>query len=210
MQVVTQQIQEYINQHSTPVSARLARIAENTVATLNTFKMMSSHTQGQFLKFLVSLSQAKRVLEIGTYVGYSALAMAEGLCKEGELITCESSKEHAEIAQQYFDESPYANKIILKQGPALETISNLTGTFDFVFIDADKQNYLNYYDAVLPKLANNGVIIFDNTLWSGEVLSPTSKSGLVLHQLNQMLKEDARVEVVMLSIRDGLSLVKKK
>lgn len=210
MQVVTQQIQEYINQHSTPVSARLARIAENTVATLNTFKMMSSHTQGQFLKFLVSLSQAKRVLEIGTYVGYSALAMAEGLCKEAELITCESSKEHAEIAQQYFDESPYANKIILKQGPALETISNLTGTFDFVFIDADKQNYLNYYDAVLPKLANNGVIIFDNTLWSGEVLSPTSKSGLVLHQLNQMLKEDARVEVVMLSIRDGLSLVKKK
>lgn len=210
MQLVSSNIQAYIDNHSTPISVILGQIAAETQATMATHRMMSSPRQGQFLRFMVELSRAKRILEIGTYTGYSALAMAEGLPKDGELITCEASDEYASIAQQYFNKSDYKRNICMKSGKALDIVPELTGVFDIIFIDADKQNYLNYYNLVLSKLTKQGIIIFDNTLWSGEVLSPKSKNAIALNQLNKELKVDQRIEVLMLPIRDGLSLVKKR
>ena len=134
--------------------------------------MLTGPVEGRLLELLVHMSGARRVLEIGTFTGYSALSMAAALPEDGRIDTCEIEEKHVEIARRYFAESPHGDKITIHVGPALETIARLEGTFDLVFIDADKVNYDNYYEAVLPRLSERGLIVIDNTLWSGHVLDP--------------------------------------
>jgi caffeoyl-CoA O-methyltransferase len=164
------------------------------------------------LALLVRLTGARRVLEIGTFTGYSALCMAEALPGNGELITCEIKPEHGDIAQSFFDRSPDGRKIRLQLGPALKTLVNLPAPtwFDFVFIDADKENYVKYYEAVLPRLQAGGLIVADNVLWSGRALSPRSKTDKAIARFNKHVQRDARIECVMLPVRDGVSLIRKR
>jgi caffeoyl-CoA O-methyltransferase len=174
--------------------------------------MLIGPHEGALLAMLVRLSGARRVLEIGTFTGYSALCMAEALPKNGRLITCELRAERAEIAQSFFKRSPHGRKIKLRLGPALETLAGLPGsaTFDFVFLDADKENYVNYYEAVLPRLRSSGLIVADNVLWSGRVLAPKKKSDRAVVAFNKHVRRDPRVECVMLPVRDGVSLIRKR
>ena len=145
-------------------------LAEETRATLPSPQMMSGHLEGRLLEMLVHATGAKRVLELGTYSGYSALAMASAMEADGRIITCEYEDAHADFAQRHIDASPYADRIEIRRGPALETIATLEGPFELIFIDADKVNYERYFEAALPLLAPRGLIVIDNTLWSGNVL----------------------------------------
>ena len=165
-----EELDEYARAHSTPPDELLQRLYDETHEKLATPVMLTGPLEGRFLEMLVWVSGARRVLEIGTYSGYSALSMAAALPDDGELITCDVSEEAHEMARRYAAESPHGHKIDFRLGPALETIETLEGPFDFVFIDADKQNYVNYFHATLPLLADRGLIVFDNTLWSGRVV----------------------------------------
>jgi caffeoyl-CoA O-methyltransferase len=174
--------------------------------------MLIGPHEGALLAMLVRLSGARRILEIGTFTGYSALCMAGALPKNGRLITCEIKPEHADIAQSFFGRSPHGRKIKIHLGPALETLASLprAARFDFVFLDADKENYVNYYEAVLPRLRPGGLIVADNVLWSGRVLAPKKKTDLAVARFNKHVRRDPRVECVMLPLRDGVSLVRKR
>jgi caffeoyl-CoA O-methyltransferase len=205
-------IEQYAEAHTTPPPELLRELAEETRETLRSPQMLTGTIEGRFLELLVHASGARRVLEIGTYSGYSALSMAAGLPPEGRIDTCEVSPEHADVAQRYFDRSPYADRITLHRGPALETLERLEGEFDLVFVDADKVNYGNYFDAVLPRLSARGLIAFDNTLWSGRVVDPgedASDDTRALVELNERLVRDARVVCVQLPVRDGVTLVRR-
>jgi caffeoyl-CoA O-methyltransferase len=152
------------------------------------------------------MTRAKRVLEIGTFTGYSALAMAEGLPEDGEVLTCDVDPKNTAIARQYWDRSPHGGKITLRLGPALKTIETVSGLVDLVFIDADKRNYVQYWDAVVPKLRHGGVVVADNVLWSGRALDPQSNDDHAIVAFNDHVLKDQRVEVVMLPLRDGVLL----
>jgi caffeoyl-CoA O-methyltransferase len=170
--------------------------------------MIAGPVLGRLLRFLVATVAPRLVLEIGTFSGYSALAMAGGLPPEGRIVTCELSPERAQFAQSYFDRSPWADRIDLRVGPALDTVANLDGPFDFVFIDADKTGYPAYYDAVVPKLSPRGVIAIDNTLRGGDVADPVDDGDRVMAAFNDHVHADARTENVILSVRDGVTLVR--
>ncbi|MBI3575822.1 MAG: class I SAM-dependent methyltransferase [Gammaproteobacteria bacterium] len=174
--------------------------------------MLTGAHEAALLQMLVRLTGARRVLEIGTFSGYSALALAEALPADGVLVTCDNDPEHARIAQSYFDRSPHGRKISLKLGPALETIASLPARamFDFIFLDADKENYLNYYEAILPRLKTGGLLVADNVLWSGKVLAPRKKTDKAIAALNDRVRNDSRVECLMLPVRDGVSLIRKR
>jgi caffeoyl-CoA O-methyltransferase len=203
---------EYAEAHSTPRDELLTRLFEETHEKLAAPQMLTGGIEGGFLHTLVWVSGAKRVLEIGTYSGYSALSMAAALPDDGEIITCDVWEEANEVARRYAAESPHGSKIDFRLGPALETIAELEGPFDLVFIDADKDNYDNYFEATLPLLSERGLIIVDNTLWSGRVLpgrddgSDQTKS---IGALNDKLASDPRIVTVMLPIRDGVTLVRR-
>lgn len=202
----------YVEAHTTPPEPHLAALAEETRATLNAPQMLTGTVEGRFLEALVWTARPQLVLELGTYSGYSALAMAAALPPGGRIVTCEVSDEHADFAQRHFDASPYADRIDLRRGPALDTVATLDGPFDLVFIDADKQNYVNYYDAVLPKLAERGLIAADNTLWSGNVATDEDQSdaAVALRAFNDRVRDDERVVCVMLSVRDGITLIRRR
>jgi caffeoyl-CoA O-methyltransferase len=160
----------------------------------------------------VFLAQPRLVLELGTYSGYSALAMAAALPPGGRIVTCEIAPEHAHFAQRHIDESPYADRIEIRLGPALETIASLDGPLDLVFIDADKPSYGDYYEAVLAKLAPRGLIVVDNTLWSGRVVElddDAEESTRALAAFNDRVAADERVVSVMLTVRDGVTLIRR-
>ena len=161
--------------------------------------MLTGPIEGRFLELLVAGTGAKRVLEIGTFTGYSALSMAAAMPADGRIDTLDIEPKHAEVAQRYFDRSPDGGKITLHLGPALETIEQLDGEFDFVFIDADKENYDAYFEAVLPRLSEGGLIAIDNTLWSGRVLDPPDETTKLIAALNDKLAADDRVVVVQLT-----------
>ena len=203
-------IEAYIEAHTTPPEPHLAALAEETRETLNAPQMLTGTVEGSFLEALVWTAQPQLVLELGTYSGYSALAMAAALPPGGRIVTCELSNEHADFAQRHIDASPHADRIELRRGPALDTVAALDGPFDLVFIDADKPNYVNYYEAVLPKLAERGLIVADNTLWSGNVAGEEDQSdaAVALRAFNDRVREDDRVVCVMLSVRDGITLIR--
>jgi predicted O-methyltransferase YrrM len=209
--IVDPAIERYAEEHTTPPDELLAALAEETRETLRSPQMLTGPIEGRFLELLVYSSGARRVLELGTYSGYSALSMAAALPEDGHIDTCEVDAQHAEVARRYIERSPYADRITVHLGPALETIGRLDGEFDFVFIDADKPNYRNYYEAVLPRLAERGVIAADNTLWSGRVLDPDdSEATQAIVEFNEHVRADSRVISVMLSVRDGVTLIRRR
>jgi caffeoyl-CoA O-methyltransferase len=209
--IVPDQIEEYAAGHTTPPTELLQALAAETRETLRAPQMLTGTIEGRFLELLVFGLGAKRVLELGTYSGYSSLSMAAGLPKGGHIDTCEADETHAEVARRYIAQSPYADRITVHIGPALDTISQLEGEFDFVFIDADKENYLNYYEALLPRLAEHGLMAIDNTLWSGRVLDEDDDSDATkaIREINDRIAEDGRVVAVQLTVRDGVTLVRR-
>jgi caffeoyl-CoA O-methyltransferase len=211
MEIVPEPIDRYAEEHTTQPLPLLAALAKETRETLESPQMLTGTVEGRFLELLVYTSGAARALELGTYSGYSALSMAAGLPPEGRIDTCEIDEERAAVAQRYIDRSPYADRIHIHLGPALETIERLDGTFDFVFIDADKPNYVNYYEAVLPRLGERGLIAADNTLWSGRVLEDDGDEGTeAIKAFNEHVRADRRVTSVMLTVRDGVTLIRPK
>ncbi len=210
--IVTEEIDDYAAAHTTPPPAYLSELAEETRANLRAPQMLTGTIEGRFLELLVYGLQARRVLELGTYSGYSSLSMAAGLPEGGHIDTCEFDETHAEVARRHIAASPYADRITVHLGPALETIEQLEGEFDFVFIDADKVNYLNYYEALVPRLAESGLMALDNTLWSGRVLDESDDSAetKAIRELNDRLAADDRVIVAQLTVRDGVTLVRRK
>jgi caffeoyl-CoA O-methyltransferase len=204
MDLVHPDIERYALEHATPPSALLDELAEETRATLNVPEMLTGPVEGRFLQFLVWALGAKRVLELGTYSGYSALSMAGGLPEDGRIHTCELDEKHAEVARRYIERAGLADRITVHVGPALETVNRLDGPWDFVFIDADKDGYVDYYEAVLPKLSEHGLIAADNTLRGGRVLE-----GDVVNAFNERVLNDPRVVSVLLTVRDGVTLIRR-
>ena len=209
--IVDPAIETYAEEHTSPPTEALQRLAEETTATLDAPQMMVGALEGRVLEMLVFLSGARRVLEIGTFSGYSSISMAAGLPEGGRIVTCDISEKHAEVARRHIEASGLADRIEVRVGPALETLAELDGPFDFVFIDADKGNYANYYEAVLPKLSDRGLIAVDNTLWSGRVIDPTDEEAdtLAIRRFNTQIAEDPRVVNVILTVRDGITLIRK-
>ena len=210
MAIVPDDIDRYAEEHTTAPTELLVALAEETRATLRSPQMLTGRVEGRLLETLVYATGARRVLEIGTYSGYASLSMAAALPPGGHIDTCEIEERHAEVARRYIAQSPFADRITVHLGPALETIGRLKGTFDFVFIDADKENYVNYYEAVLPRLGERGLIAADNTLWSGRVLdeSDTSEGTRAIRAFNEHVRADSRVTSVMLTVRDGVTLIR--
>ena len=208
--LVDEQIEQYAERHTTAPDPLLAELAAETKATMAAPQMLTGTIEGRFLEALVAATGAKRVLEIGTFTGYASLSMAGALPPDGHLDTLDLEPKHAEVAQRYFDRSPHGKKITLHLGPAAETLARLEGDFDLVFIDADKANYDAYYEAVLPRLSERGLIAIDNTLWSGRVLDPQDDDSRRIAALNDKLESDERVVCVQLTIRDGLTLVRRR
>ncbi len=209
--IVPDEIEQYAAAHTTPPGELLSALADETRSTLECPGMLTGTIEGRFLELLVFGTGARRVLEIGTYSGYSSISMAAGLPSGGHIDTCEISERHAAVARRYIEQAGYADRITVHVGPALETIAGLDGDFDLVFIDADKENYLNYYDAVLPRLSERGLIAADNTLWSGSVLdeADTSESTRAIKAFNDRVVADERVVCVQLTIRDGVTLIRR-
>jgi len=208
--LVDEPVEAYAEAHTTPPDPLLAELAAETRATMSAPQMLTGTIEGRFLELLVHASGAKRILEIGTFTGYSALSMAAALPEDGRIDTLDIEPKHAEVAQRYFDRSPHGAKITLHLGPALESIGKLAGEFDVVFIDADKGGYDAYYEAVLPRLSARGLIAIDNTLWSGRVLDPQDEDTRKIAALNDKLAADERVVAVQLTVRDGVTLVRRR
>ena len=206
-------ISAYSNTHTSPESEVLSQLNRETHAKVLQARMLSGHLQGRFLAMISHMIQPTNILEIGTYTGYSALCMAEGLQKDGKLITIDINEELETFTRSFFEASGLASRIDFRIGNALEIIPTLPETFDLVFIDADKPNYANYYNSVIEKVRVGGFIIADNVLWSGKVAGTSSKVDKDTQNMldfNQKIHEDERVENVLLPIRDGLMVVRKK
>jgi predicted O-methyltransferase YrrM len=212
MDFISPELQQYVTDHSSAVSPLLSKIDRETHLEVLQPRMLSGHFQGRVLSMLAQLLKPSAILEIGTYTGYSALCLAEGLQKDGKLITIDCNEDLMHFTSDVFAKSPYHNQIEFLCGDAMDLIPSLTDTFDLVFIDADKSNYLNYYNLVLPKVRSGGLIIADNVLWSGKVLDLENNTDLdtvAIHEFNKTVHEDTRVQEVLLPIRDGLLLVRK-
>jgi caffeoyl-CoA O-methyltransferase len=210
--VVDERIEEYAERHTTPPDPLLAELAEETRSTMASPQMLTGTIEGRFLELLVHGTGARRILEFGTFTGYSALSMAAALPEGGHIDTLDIEPRHAEVAQRYFDRSPHGSKITLHLGPAIESLERLDGPYDLVFIDADKPGYDAYYEAALPKLSDRGLIAIDNTLWSGRVVEPDpdDESTRLIAALNDKIAADERVVAVQLTVRDGVTLVRRR
>jgi caffeoyl-CoA O-methyltransferase len=212
MDIVNPEVEAYAEAHTTPPDPLLARLAEETRATLRSPQMLTGTIEGRFLELLVHGLAARRVLEIGTYSGYGTLSMAVALPPDGRIDTCEIDEAHAEVARRYLAEAGYADRVTVHLGPALYTIRRLGGDFDFVFIDADKENYVNYYEEVLPRLTQRGLIAADNTLWSGRVVdeSDADETTRAIQEFNEHVARDDRVVAVQVTVRDGVTLIRRR
>lgn len=215
MKMIDEEIQEYSSRHTSPQSELLQEITNRIYKERSDKKMLSGFYQGRVLSMISQIINPHRILEIGTYVGFSALCLAEGLAENGKIITLDVQPETNKIAKEFFARSEFADKIDARLGFASEIIPTLDETFDLVFIDADKPNYANYFDLVFPKLKIGGLIIADNVLWSGYVLdvekgTETDESCVALHEFNKKIFADERVSNVLLTIRDGLMIIKKE
>ncbi len=205
MDLVEPRIEEYAEKLTSPHEPLLAELSAETAEQLGQTQMLTGPVAGRLLEVLVWFGRPQRVLEIGTFSGHSALAMAAALPEGGRLDACEVDPERAAFAQRWFDRSPHGAKITLHVGPALETIGRLEGTFDLVFLDADKEGYVGYYEAVLPRLSERGLIVADNTLASGRVL----EGGAAVAAFNEHVAADPRTVQVLLSVRDGMTLIRR-
>jgi caffeoyl-CoA O-methyltransferase len=205
MEILDPRIEEYVERLTTPHDPLLHELSEETARSLGSEQMLTGPVAGRFLEMLIWFGRPQRVLEIGTFSGHSALSMAAALPEGGRIDACELDPERAAIAQKYFDRSPHGSRITLHVGPALETIDGLEGAFDFVFIDAEKEGYVGYYEAVLPRLAERGLIVADNTLWSGGVLDGEGP----IVAFNDHVAADPRSVQVIMSVRDGMTLIRK-
>ena len=209
--LVPAEIEEYSAAHSTPVPPLLEELVAVTKEKMGPRAMMlSGQLEGTLLQMLAASLGARRILEIGTFTGFSALMMAAALPEDGELITCDIDPEAIALARSYFQRSEHGGKIRVREGPALDTMKTLKGPFDLVFIDADKPNYIAYYEAALSLLSPSGVIAVDNVLWSGYVLDPKEESGRAIVAFNDHVSKDDRVTQVILTVRDGVMLIRPR
>jgi caffeoyl-CoA O-methyltransferase len=209
--IVAEELERYAQEHSTPDPEFFRRLEEETRATTTAPGMMVGPLEGQLLGWLVRLSQARRILEIGTFTGYSSISMALALPDDGRITSLDVNEKTTAVARRYAEEAGVADRIDYRVGPALETLARLDGGWELVFIDADKENYVNYYEAVLPKLADGGFIVADNVLWSGRVLEEGGdESTQAIKAFNDHVAADDRVECLMLTVRDGMTLIRRR
>lgn len=212
MEIVNSVIEKYAERFTYEESGPLRDITRVTHEELEYDQMLSGKLEGRFLRMLVRITGAKKILEIGMFTGYSALSMAEALPEDGMIITCDTNDRYAKIARQMFDESPHGHKITIKMGDALQTLKDISGPFDLIFLDADKNNYPAYYQMLQPMLRIDGLLVVDNSFWGGKVTEPAdlqdNKTRAIDH-LNRMIHQDPAVENVLLTIRDGVNLVRK-
>ncbi len=209
MNFIPAELELYVERHSEDEPQILADLNRETYQKILLPRMLSGHYQGRILSMLSKLISPKVILEIGTYTGYATLCLAEGLRKDGKIHTIDINEELFDFQRKYFDESDWGHQIEQHLGDAVSIIPTLNDTFDLVFIDADKENYLNYFELIIGKMNSGGVIISDNVLWSGKVLEeakPNDLSTKVLQEYNLFLKNDSRVETLVLPIRDGLTI----
>ena len=213
MYFISEKLEDYVVQHTENEPELLRELSRETFQKILQPRMLSGHLQGRILSFLSKLIRPKKILELGTFTGYSALCLAEGLDKDGELHTIDKNEELVSFQRRYFNRSIHGTKIHQHTGCALEIIKKLNYKFDLIFIDADKSNYVNYFNLLVDKIKRGGVLISDNVLWSGKVIEPLENSDLstkVLLEYNKLLKEDPRFETILLPIRDGLTLSIKR
>jgi len=213
MEFISKELDDYISNHTQKEPQWLYELNRETHLNVMKPRMLSGHFQGRVLSMISKMIQPKDVLEIGTYTGYSALCFAEGLAEDGHIVTIDRNEELADLVQRYIAKSPYEGKIKCVIGDAMEIVPGLKREFDLVFIDADKSNYINYYNMTFDKVRSGGYFLFDNVLWSGKVLETVSekdKDTQTLIELNDLIHNDDRVEEVLLPIRDGLLLARKK
>lgn len=213
--MIQPEIQNYAEKFTSEESDILRELHEKTFGERSDKNMLSGFYQGRLLSMLSKFIQPRRILEIGTFVGYSALCLAEGLAHDGKIITLDVNKETNEIAKEFWAQTAHYSQIEAYLGNALEIIPTLSETFDLVFIDADKPNYANYYDLVFPKLKIGGIIIADNVLWSGKVLDAANdgeadESTKALHEYNKKIQTDERVSNILFAVRDGLMIARKE
>jgi caffeoyl-CoA O-methyltransferase len=211
IRLVSPAIDEYAVRHTTPLPPLLEELIATTEARMGRWaRMLSGPVEGILLQTLAASLGARRILEVGTFTGFSALMMAPALPDDGELITCDVNPESLAIAREFFARSPHGHKIQVREGPALETLRTLQGPFDLAFVDADKREYADYYEAILPLLAPNGIIAVDNVLLEGHVLDPQDDRQRAVAAFNDSVAADPRVTHVLLPIRDGLMLIRHR
>ena len=209
MDFISKKLIEYISENSSKEPEILAKLNKETYQKVLQPRMLSGHIQGRFLSMISKIKSPSCILEIGTYTGYGTLCLAEGLSNGGKIFTIDRNEELLKIQNKYFEMSGKRDKIIQLTGNAKDILENLDETYDIVFIDADKENYIEYFNIVSERLNNNGIIISDNVLWSGKVLNSPSKNDdetNILIEFNKTLNEDERFETIILPIRDGLSI----
>ena len=210
MEFLPKEIEDYCRRHSQDELEIYRQLTAETYESCQIPQMLSGPIVGTILQFFVRLTQARRVLEVGMFTGYSALKMAEALDGSGELLTCEIDPSHISIAKNYFQKVPWGKRITVLEGTALESLANLEPSFDLVFIDADKINYLNYYKRAVELIRSGGIIVLDNALWSGRVIMPEDDGSRTIAETNDFIQKDDFVWNVLLPIRDGLMVVQKK
>jgi predicted O-methyltransferase YrrM len=209
MHFISEELEDYIEKHSQAEPPLLAQLNKETYQKVLLPRMLSGHFQGRVLSMLSKLIRPNYILEIGTYTGYATLCLCEGMQKDGQLHTIDIKEELVDFQRKYFDQSGWGTQIVQHLGEGTAIIPTLDLKFDLVFIDADKENYLNYYELIVPKMNPGGIILSDNVLWSGKVLEPLEPNDLstkILLEYNKLLRNDPRVETVLLPIRDGLSV----
>ncbi len=213
MHFISEELENYVANHSQTEPELLAKLNRETHQKILQPRMLSGHFQGRVLSMLSKIINPKSILEIGTYTGYAALCLAEGLAENGILDTIDNNEELYDFQRKYFDQSEWKNQIVQHLGNALEIIPTLNKKYDLVFIDADKENYINYFQMIVPMMNRGGIILSDNVLWSGKILEevkPNDKSTKALLEYNKIINEDDRVETVLLPIRDGLTVSRVK
>jgi predicted O-methyltransferase YrrM len=209
MHFISEELEDYIEKHSQAEPPLLAQLSKETYQKVLLPRMLSGHFQGRVLSMLSKLIRPTTILEIGTYTGYATLCLCEGMQKNGQLHTIDIKEELVDFQRKYFDQSGWGTQIMQHLGEGTAIIPTLDLKFDLVFIDADKENYLNYYELIVPKMNRGGIILSDNVLWSGKVLEPLQPNDLstkILLEYNELLRNDPRVEAVLLPIRDGLTV----
>lgn len=208
--ILPEDIERYAVEHTSAVGDLYERLRDETYAQTEAPQMQVGPLEGRLLKMMAQMLGARRAVEIGTFTGYSALSIAEGMADDGVLYACDVDPDTTAIARRYFDEAPWGRKIELRVGLAIETLRTLDGPFDLAFIDADKTSYIDYWEALMPKMRPGGIICADNVLWSGRALAPEAASDRAIAAFNEHVSADGRVEHVMLTVRDGITMARKR